>query len=66
MSEASRWIVVGYHDRTGHRTVMPITWPTKERAEEVREFTQRLASPGFRAANIALLPELLRNREGEG
>jgi hypothetical protein len=42
------WRVVGYHDATGYRTVMPLKWPTKEKAEEVRKVSELLVAPGFR------------------
>jgi hypothetical protein len=43
-----RWIVVGYHDASGYRSPLPVAWPTREKAEEVRDFTQRLVARGFR------------------
>jgi hypothetical protein len=42
------WYVVGYHKITGYRTVLPIAWETRERAEEVRVVSQQLVAPGFR------------------
>jgi hypothetical protein len=42
------WYVVGYHDATGYRTVLPVAWRTREKAEEVRKVSQQLVAPGFR------------------
>jgi hypothetical protein len=48
MSKREDWYVVGYHDASGYRTVLPVAWPTREKAEEVRKFSERLIAPGFR------------------
>jgi len=40
--------IVGYHDATGYRTVMPIEWPTREEAEKVMKVTQALVPLDFR------------------
>jgi hypothetical protein len=52
------WYVVGYHDVSGYRTVLPIAWPTWEKAEEVRKISQQLVAPNFR-----LVVEKIENEE---
>lgn len=42
------WRIVGYHDATGYRTVMPIEWPTREEAETVMRVVTMLASKNLR------------------
>lgn len=42
------WLVVGYHDETDYRTVLPLEFPTREKAEEVRKVSEQLGPPGFR------------------
>jgi hypothetical protein len=43
-----KWYVVGYHDATGYRTVLPVAWETREKAERAREVAQFLVAAGFR------------------
>lgn len=43
-----KWYVVGYHDPTGYRTVLPIAWETREKAEDARRVAQMLMPLDFR------------------
>jgi hypothetical protein len=42
-----RWRIVGIHTN-GYRHVLPIDWPTREKAEEVARVAKYLVAPGFR------------------